>query len=548
MSSDIADDNDQARFELSQRTQLAFSQGLTPDEAVADLTLVAMKLGIEADEAARLIRNFFETCAKRETPADTIARLAALDRARYETLRRCEAERLGWRVSALDAEVVAAREKGGGGAVGDAQSRALIAPDPEPWPESVEGVRLLDEMTNLLVTYITAPRAVIDAAALWIVYVHVFVRVELPVATRLVLTSATKRCGKSRFFRLLRPLAPRALPVSRMSPAAFYRITENEKPIVFFDEADSFMKESPEFRNLINAGYEPDQAYVVINVPKGDGWEPAKFNVFTPLAIAGIGSLADTIEDRAIMLPMLRQPPGARKTRLRMREVRLCIEELKRRAMRWAIDNAGAVAAGRPALPEWLDDRAGELWEPLLAIADAAGGDWPERAIQAAAILSGDRDAEDDSLSVRLLRDIRDVFEARGVDRLASKWLCEKLAAIEDAPWIEIRRGKPITQNQLARRLVPFQIAPRTIRLPDGSTPKGYLLDSFRVVFAAYFPDSKRHNATPQRGEGESSDSQTATQGACGVPENDTKPPSDKGCGGVADQNHETADRERIEL
>jgi hypothetical protein len=219
-----------------------------------------------------------------------------------------------------------------------------------------------------------------------------------------------------------------------MSPAAFYRIIEKEKPIVFFDEADSFIKESPEFRNLLNAGYEPDHAYVVTNVPKGDGWEPAKFNVFTPVALAGIGSLADTIEDRAIKLPMQRQGPGARKTRLRMREVRPSIEESKRRAIRWSTDNAGAIAAARPALPEWLDDRACELWEPLLAVADAAGHDWPQRAIQAAAILSGNRNVEDDSLSVRLLRDIRVIFETGGVDRLPSKTLCEKLGGNRRCP------------------------------------------------------------------------------------------------------------------
>jgi len=532
----------QAQFELSEQTRAAFLRGLTIDEAVADLTLAAMNLGIEADEAAQLIREFFETCAKREPPADMIARLAALDRTRYEALRTGTASRLGWRVSVLDAEVVAAREKrAGGGAAGNSQSNALIAPDPEPWSEPVDGAALLDEIATLLATYITAPRAVIDAAALWILYVHTFVRIELPVATRLFLTSATRRCGKSRLLRLLTALAPRALSASRMSPSALFRVIEKVRPIIFLDESDGFIAESPDFRNLINAGFEPDQAYVVINVPVGDDWEPTRFNVFTPIALAGIGKLADTIEDRAIKFPMQRQPQAARRPRLRMREVRPRIEELKRRAMSWAADNASAVAAARPALPAVLDDRAGDLWEPLLAIAQVLAGAWPERTIQAATILSGNRDGEDDSLSVRLLRDIRAVFEASGVDRLASKTLCERLAAIEDAPWAEIHRGKPITQNQLARRLEPFQIAPRTIRLPDGSTPKGYLLDSFRGVFAAYFPDSKRHNATTQRREGESCDFQTATEGACGVPENGTNPNGERRCGGVADRNPRTA-------
>ncbi len=538
-----------AQFELAEQTRIAFLRGLTIQEAIADLTLRAMGLGFEPGEAERLIRDFYGTCASRETPADAIARCAVMDPVQYDRVREDVAKRHRVRLKTFDKAVEAKRVKlAGAPAAGNAQSTTLIAPDPEPWPEPVEGVRLLDEMTTLLATYITAPRSVIDAAALWILYVHIFVRIELPVATRLILTSATRRCGKSRLLRLLTALAPRALSASRMSPSALFRVIEKVRPIIFLDESDGFIAESPDFRNLINAGFEPDQAYVVINVPVADDWEPTRFNVFTPIALAGIGKLADTIEDRAIKFPMQRQPPAARRPRLRMREVRPRIEELKRRAMRWAADNASAVAAARPALPAALDDRAGDLWEPLLAIAQVLADAWPERTIQAAAILSGNRDAEDDSLSVRLLRDLRAVFEASGVDRLPSKTLCEKLAAIEDAPWPEIRRGKPITQNQLARRLDPFQIAPRTIRLPDGSTPRGYLLDSFRDVFASYFPGSIRHNATTQRGEGESSDFQTATEGACGVPENGTNPASDKSCGGVAVQNHQTADRERIEL
>lgn len=447
--------NVQAQFELADQTRLAFACGLTIEATIADLTIGAMKMGLEPAEAERLIRDFYGTCASRETPAEAIARCAAMDPMQYDCVREDVAKRHRVRLATLDMKVEAARAKTAG-TPATGTGATLIAPDPEPWPDPVEGGRLLDEMTTLLATYISATRAVIDAAALWVLYAHVFVRVELPVAVRLFLTSATKRCGKSRLLRLLAAMAIRPLTVSRMSPAAFYRIAQNLKPVLFLDEADGFIAESPEFKNLINAGFEPEGALVVINVPNGDAWTPAGFYIFTPVALAGIGKLADTTEDRAIKLPMQRQAPGEKKARLRMREVRPRLDEIKRRAMRWATDNATAVAEARPAVSPVLDDRAADFWEMLLAVAAVAGGDWPARATQAGIILSGGRDAGDDSLSIRLLGDIRAVFEASDADRLASKTLCEKLAAIEDAPWSEIRRGKPITQNRLARLLDPL--------------------------------------------------------------------------------------------
>jgi hypothetical protein len=179
-------------------------------------------------------------------------------------------------------------------------------------------------------------------------------------------------------------------------------------------------------------------------------------------------------------------------------------------------------------------------------VAAVVGGDWPFLATQAATILSGGRDADDDSLPVRLLKDIRGVFEASDADRFASKTLCEKLAAIEDAPWNEIRRGKSISQNQLARLLDPFKVKSGTIR--EGNlTRKGYLLESFREVFASYFPDSKRHSVTPQRAEGESDVSQSVTSKDCDVTENASLPYGQKGCDGVTDRKEEN-EREGFEL
>ena len=67
------------------------------------------------------------------------------------------------------------------------------------------------------------------------------------------------------------------------------------------------------------------------------------------------------------------------------------------------------------SVPESLHDRAADNWELLLTIADRVGGEWPERARKAALALSGNGAAEDGSIGVTLLGDIKAIFERRAL-------------------------------------------------------------------------------------------------------------------------------------
>ena len=56
-------------------------------------------------------------------------------------------------------------------------------------------------------------------------------------------------------------------------------------------------------------------------------------------------------------------------------------------------------------------NRAAEVWWALLAIADLAGGDWPDRARKAARVLStGGDDRDGPDVHAQLLADIRAAF------------------------------------------------------------------------------------------------------------------------------------------
>jgi hypothetical protein len=89
--------------------------------------------------------------------------------------------------------------------------------------------------------------------------------------------------------------------------------------------------------------------------------------------------------------------------------------------------------------------------------------------------------------SATVLSDIRDMFDERGVDRMASAAIVEALGKREDRQWSEWKGDKPITPRQLARLLEPFAVSPTTI-WNAGKATKGYLLASFADAFARHTP------------------------------------------------------------
>ena len=170
---------------------------------------------------------------------------------------------------------------------------------------------------------------------------------------------------------------------------------------------------------------------------------------------------------------------------------------MAKKAARWAADNAITLASSDPLTAPGLYNRARDNWRPLLAIADAAGGHWPESARRIATVLSGS--AEDPSLGVQLLSDIRDIFAACPVDRLTSETLCSNLNELDDRPWREHDRGRLMTRRQLADLLRPFGVRPDSVRISN-RTPKGYMREWFEEAFTRYLSDPPAQSATPQHG------------------------------------------------
>jgi DNA polymerase-1 len=165
---------------------------------------------------------------------------------------------------------------------------------------------------------------------------------------------------------------------------------------------------------------------------------------------------------------------------------------LCRKAARWAQDNLAAIRDAAPETPD-IDNRSLDNYEPLFKIAHVIGGEWPSLIREAAVKMLGADSPVELSRSIELLKDIKTIFDAdsktgTGECKIASAGLVKALVEKEDRPWGEYNRGKPISQNQMARLLKDFFIYSRHIRQGD-KTMKGYFQGQFDGAFERYLPD-----------------------------------------------------------
>jgi putative DNA primase/helicase len=426
-------------------------------------------------EVAAVVERAFARQEGREPRISTrtdnpvIGELASLDSLEYELQRDTAAAGLGIRVSALDKLV-----KGWRAATED-ENAALPHWNVEPSAEHVDGAALLNNLRQVFRRYVVLPRGADIALPLWVL--HAWTMDAGDISPLMVLVSPTKRCGKTSVLIVLYFLTPRSELSSNITAPALFRYIADVRPTLLIDEADSFAKDNEELRGILNSGHTKAAGNVIRNVDH----KPRRFSTWAPKAIATIRILADTLEDRAIIVRLQRKAPGAKVERLRRRD-NADFAALRSQAARWAADNFDKLVDPDPKMPD-LNDRAADNWRPLLAIADLAGGTWPEEARRAACLLSGE---EQGAIGVGLLRDIRSVFGDDDVIR--SSDLVAKLTAEPERPWAEWRYGRPLTQKQLAGLLAPFHIISLTVHppgLPDG---KGYRRTDFEEAWAAYCP------------------------------------------------------------
>ena len=330
------------------------------------------------------------------------------------------------------------------------------------------------------------------AHALWCVHAHLMDRWES--TPRIAFLSAEPGSGKTRALEITELLVPNAVQAVNVSPAYLFRkVGSDEGSTILFDEIDTVFgpraKENEEIRGLLNAGHRRG-AIAGRCVVRGKNIETEEIPAYSAVALAGIGDLPDTILSRSIIVRMRRRHAGEAVEPFRRRVHAAAGHAVREKIERWAASFPREVAWGE--LPPEIQDRDADIWEGLVALADAVGGKWPELArIAGVALVAASKDAEP-SLGVRLLGDLRKVFG--NANEMPSKLILEALLKIDEAPWGDIR-GKPLDERGLAKRLSGYGVKSKTIRFGQ-STPRGYTRADLFDAWGRYLPPSPDNSAT----------------------------------------------------
>ena len=364
------------------------------------------------------------------------------------------------------------------------QGPSPICPERRPHSDSADLATVLDAIVTLMHRYLAISQEQGWAVALWISMTY-FMQV-IKVAPLLIITAPERACGKSVLLTFVSNLVEKPLSVANMSAAFLYRAIELYAPTLLIDEADMFARQNDELKGLINAGHTPSSAFVGRIVKLGEALVPQLFSVWCAKALAGIQLeryLPDSTISRALLIILRRKLAGEQIERLRHADQGE-FDELASKLARCAQDLAEQVANARPEMPEQLDDRAQDNWEPLFAIAYCAGAEWVERA-RAAALAISAPDLSPQNLGNELLADIKSILDSKMVARISTADLLTALTDDPEAPWATYNRGKPLTPRQLSRMLKAYEVHSKTVRF-GSSTPKGFEYSQFKDAFARY--------------------------------------------------------------
>lgn len=345
----------------------------------------------------------------------------------------------------------------------------------------------IDSLVAFLTRYVAFPSEHEPLAiALWVVHAHTVEQSE--VSPILAVTSAEMRSGKTRVLDCLELLVPHPFRVVTPSEAVVYTVlAQRPRRTMLLDEADAIFgtRHTAEryegLRAILNAGNRQGTPVLRVKL-EGRRREVDEFDVYGAKAIAGIGKLPDTVTDRAIPIRMKRRAPAELVAHFRRRTAKAEGDEIVRqiRDLSVSVPDVPDVP-----VPETLNDRAADSWEPLLVIADLAGGDWPRRSRLAAIALSGESD-HDLSVGIRLLSEIKDLFESKATDHISTHDLLVSLVALELGPW-DSYYGKPLTARGLAKLLEPYDVMPKQRRIVGGKM-RGFFAQDFTDAWARYVP------------------------------------------------------------
>ena len=313
--------------------------------------------------------------------------------------------------------------------------QSLLDASPNLGRLPVDGVStLLKDVEKFIRRFIVLGENEAKAIALWTMLSHAVEVTDC--VPYLAITSAEKGCGKTRVLEVLEQVVARPWLTGRTTAAVLSRKIDKEHPTLLLDETDATFRGDKEYaetlRGILNTGY-LRSGKTSVCVTRGQSIDYVDLSTFGLKALAGIGNLPDTVADRSIPIRLERKLTTETVERFRRKNIEKEASCLQARLQRWA-EAFISIEHPEPMGLDDLPDRAADIWEALLMIAEAAGEAVAGAARKAAVALCGSS-REDESRGIIALRDIRACFDDFGCDRMRSDTLAIFLAAKEESPW-----------------------------------------------------------------------------------------------------------------
>jgi hypothetical protein len=388
---------------------------------------------------------------------------------------------------------------------------------------AVGGAMLLEDVRAFLLRFVSYPSAEASVAhVLWIGHTHLMDAWDS--TPRIAFLSPEPASGKTRALEVTELMVPRPVEAVNVSPAYLFRKVADDDgaPTILFDEIDTVFgpkaRDNEEIRGLLNAGHRRG-AVTGRCVVRGKIVETEEIPAYCAVALAGLGWLPDTLMTRAVVIRMRPRAPGEQIEPYRRRIHAADGMALRARLETWAFKALDVVSDAWPEMPAGVQDRSADVWEPLLAVADAAGGDWPRLARAAAVALVGEARDNTPSLGVRLLADLRTIFGDR--DAMCTNDILVALHALEESPWADLK-GKPLNPRGLATRLRQYGIARKKVRFGT-ETAWGYASSDLVDAWARYLSP-----VSPESGTSGTNAPEAAAEADLGVPDSVPDVPDDE--------------------
>jgi hypothetical protein len=363
----------------------------------------------------------------------------------------------------------------------------------------------LDLLESYLRRFVAYPSEHAPVAhVLWIGHAHLIEHFDT--TPRLAFMSAEKESGKTRALEVTALLVPNPILSISASPAVIVRLVSRGRVTILFDEIDGVFgsakaqEANTDLRSVLNGGYRRG-AKVHRCIMRGKAVETEELDAFAAVAVAGLRSLPDTLSSRSIFVRMKRRAPDEYVEPFRHRYHAEQAKPIREALEEWCGEHEADFIGAEPAMPDGIEDRAADCWEPLIAIADVAGGDWPRRARRAAVYHTESAPEETETKGVELLNHVREAFDTD--DKVWTIDLLQRLHERDESPWKEMNGGKPLNDRGLAIRLKAYGIKSRDVWI-GGKTKKGYYAEDFHSDWNRYLP--AYHPQGNGRDEGEEID------------------------------------------